>query len=824
MRSQESFSDVFLFDEMTIDDFEVIEQVGRTYAGPVYRVKKKNENIKDYLMFQIENDYPELSSEVEELMNLPDRSGILLIYGIVKSNDSASIITEYAERGCLADIIQTTNFDDSESPIDPHHLACLLFSLSNSFRILHSNDIFYKYFDPSFIYLGPNYEPKLANPGISAFFNPENYLSEEEMVQLYLAPEIIEGESASILSDVYSYGSLLYQLYSYEIRFPKANQDKTYKENILNGIIPLFPASMPLMVRNTISQCWSISPTDRPFFKQILQNMLRNPEFYFNLKNPKLFYEYQRSLISPEVIHTEIFSSSSSPLSKGSTRSSLGFGKSNKKVKKNQMMMLTRSHSEPSIKTINANSISLLSSKGKNYANKIIDYQLLLMSITPRNFESIKKSIVKKLENEKVYTIVSLCILSAACRYNRINYYAEILMSLYSLKAKHKKLSSIPDVFINLLWESLIQGETFPRDISKLCLLSHCRMIGLFSDERIVSFILKYYEQHNQTQKKTLCLLFAWFAPQIDKINHELFEQIKEILIEIQSYPNLPYAFIHFYNHLNDFVNDNWILHQNAVEDNDKSGKSISYVLRHDEIKALKYYNHTKHISMNKRVLSDIFCPCSFVHDKPTMIMYAAAYGSENTFQYMQAKKAPLTGKDDKYRTLSTFAVLGGSLTIVQYLQSTNDSFDTALQSATLMHHYSLFSYLIKWKKFDLEEPDKFDKKVITTAAAANNLCVFLHCLKNGVKLDTHETFGWTPLHTAAEKGNVEMIKLILHCQGWDPNIKDTWGTTPLHLATDRLHTEAVRVLLKKKTIDVNVLNEKHIFLFYFFCLIKLHF
>lgn len=811
MKRVESVSDSFFVDDMDIEDYEIIERFGRTYAGLIYRVQKKSENNRDYLLFNIDNDYPELTFEVERLMNLRDRTGMLIIYGIIRSNNSdlkgTSILTEFPEKGNLNDLLQTVSFTDPESPINPFQLACLLFSLSNACRILHTEDIFYNYFDPSFIYLGTNYELKLANPGITAFFNPEKYRSEEENDQFFLAPEIFQGQHASIYSDVYSFGSLLYQLYSHEIRFPKANQDKPFMSNILNGVIPLFPTSMPMMVRNTITQCWKPIPTDRPLFKHILQNMLRSPEFFFNLRNPKEFYEYQRSLISPDVIHTQIFSASSSPLSKSSNRSSiLSLKYSKKSLSQSQ---LPRSKSEPSIKTINPNKIDILSNKGKHYANKIIALQLLIMSLSFRNFESSKANIIKKFEKEKAYTVVSMCILGASCRYNRIILYAKVMEILYSVRSKHKNMSKIPDIFIKLVWESLIQGETFPRDISKLCLMSYCRIVGLLSDQQVVSFVRDYYEKYEKAHKKTLVMLFAWFAPEIEKIDNELFERLREIMVEIQTYPNLPTAFQHFYNLFDNLRAENWTLLRNVVEDNNKSGKSINYILRHDDLKALKYFNHTKHISMNKRISSEIYCPCSFVHDKPTMIMYAAAYGSENCFQFMQAKKAPLGGKDDKYRTISTFAVLGGNITIVQFIQSMNDSFDTGLQSATLMHHYSLFNHLLKQKKFDLEEPDKFDKKVITTAASANNLCVFLHCLKNGVKLDTHETFGWTPLHTAAEKGNVEMIKLILHCQGWDPNIKDTWGTTPLHLATDRLHTEAVRVFLKKKTIDVNVVNEK---------------
>ena len=53
-----------------------------------------------------------------------------------------------------------------------------------------------------------------------------------------------------------------------------------------------------------------------------------------------------------------------------------------------------------------------------------------------------------------------------------------------------------------------------------------------------------------------------------------------------------------------------------------------------------------------------------------------------------------------------------------------------------------------------------------------------------------------TALHSAATKGNVECIKMLV-AAGADANARDNLGQTPLHCAANRSHTDAIETLLR---------------------------
>jgi hypothetical protein len=77
------------------------------------------------------------------------------------------------------------------------------------------------------------------------------------------------------------------------------------------------------------------------------------------------------------------------------------------------------------------------------------------------------------------------------------------------------------------------------------------------------------------------------------------------------------------------------------------------------------------------------------------------------------------------------------------------------------------------------------------------------------VRPDMMETdwMGRTPLHKAADKGDIQQIKLLI-AKGEQVDAKDRFGFTPLHLAAERKYRDVVSLLIADGA-DINAQNDK---------------
>ena len=66
----------------------------------------------------------------------------------------------------------------------------------------------------------------------------------------------------------------------------------------------------------------------------------------------------------------------------------------------------------------------------------------------------------------------------------------------------------------------------------------------------------------------------------------------------------------------------------------------------------------------------------------------------------------------------------------------------------------------------------------------------------------------WTPLHEAAESGDVDKVRELLEGGKYDVNCVTWYGWTPLHLAASEGHLGVIRVLLSEFKADVNARSD----------------
>ncbi|XP_006202494.2 transient receptor potential cation channel subfamily A member 1 [Vicugna pacos] len=74
-------------------------------------------------------------------------------------------------------------------------------------------------------------------------------------------------------------------------------------------------------------------------------------------------------------------------------------------------------------------------------------------------------------------------------------------------------------------------------------------------------------------------------------------------------------------------------------------------------------------------------------------------------------------------------------------------------------------------------------------------------------ELNVTDDYGNTPLHWAAEKNQVESVKFLL-LQGANPNLRNYNLMAPLHVAAQGLHNEVLKILVEHSSTDINLEGE----------------
>ena len=106
------------------------------------------------------------------------------------------------------------------------------------------------------------------------------------------------------------------------------------------------------------------------------------------------------------------------------------------------------------------------------------------------------------------------------------------------------------------------------------------------------------------------------------------------------------------------------------------------------------------------------------------------------------------------------------------------------------------------------EEENKVRVTMLVAGIFYQKTAVALLAILAGAQVNVQTETGISPLHCAALKGNIIMIKILL-MRGADTEVEEEHGLTPLDLAVMQGHTKAVRLLISRgaKT-DHLVVNE----------------
>ncbi|KAK9807738.1 hypothetical protein WJX72_007609 [[Myrmecia] bisecta] len=180
------------------------------------------------------------------------------------------LVMEYMDRGSLYDVLHNLTV-----PLDGSLQIAILKDIASGVRHLHlaKPPVLHADLKSRNILVDTNFRAKVSDFGLARHRNKRT-----TSTPMWMAPEVIRGESHTTAADVYSFAVVMYEVYSRED--PYAGEDAALVMRCVADTQldpprrPGLPSGMPAALAELMCQCWHKDPQQRPSITEVHSRIL----------------------------------------------------------------------------------------------------------------------------------------------------------------------------------------------------------------------------------------------------------------------------------------------------------------------------------------------------------------------------------------------------------------------------------------------------------------------------------------------------------------------------------------------------------------------
>lgn len=240
--------------------------LGKVYSGTF---RGKNVAIKKIQLSTVKTSkFDEFINEMNVMCTLRHPNTILFM-GAFLEKDHLCILMEQCEKGSLFSVL-----NDMSQHVDYNMIIKICTSIAEGMNYLHLSapPILHHDLKSLNILIDEDWNVKVSDFGLTQFRDDEG--SENAMIlgtQFWMAPEAMQQKEYTERSDIYSFGMIMWELFTRKTPFPEMNPHQAALAVITEDARPVIPDFVPPRFHSLIEDCWQRDPDRRPSFTAVLE-------------------------------------------------------------------------------------------------------------------------------------------------------------------------------------------------------------------------------------------------------------------------------------------------------------------------------------------------------------------------------------------------------------------------------------------------------------------------------------------------------------------------------------------------------------------------
>uniref|UniRef100_A0A183C8P9 non-specific protein-tyrosine kinase n=1 Tax=Globodera pallida TaxID=36090 RepID=A0A183C8P9_GLOPA len=214
---------------------------------------------------------PDYLAEAEIMKGL-NHPNLVQLLGVCTREAPYFILTEFMSRGNLLDFLRNSDHKRLPQP----SLLHLTVQVAAGMAYLESRNFIHRDLAARNCLVGDDNVVKVADFGLARFMRTEDTYTAHAGAKFpikWTAPEGLAYNTFSTKSDVWAFGVLLWEIYTYGMApYPGVELNSVYGL-LERGFRMDSPPECPDSVHRLMLQCWNWSPSDRPRFKDLLLSL-----------------------------------------------------------------------------------------------------------------------------------------------------------------------------------------------------------------------------------------------------------------------------------------------------------------------------------------------------------------------------------------------------------------------------------------------------------------------------------------------------------------------------------------------------------------------